>query len=242
MDSAGDPTPSVRQAPAPAPAAAARSAADDGGERATAGPVTSGRGGRRKARTRQALLRAGQQFLAEGRTAVSIQEVTEAADVGFGTFYGHFQTKEELFEAAALAAVDDFAALLAGQVPGGGDPALTFITRFRLAGRLQRQHPLLVRVVLGLGPRVLTDQNGMLTDAATDIEAAQRAGRFDDVPVGLALTAVGGVLLGLLQLLDTDPQLEASSVVDDFAERVLRMLGLPAVEAHALARTELFGL
>ena len=39
---------------------------------------------RRKERTRSALLRAARRLLAEDRTNVSIQEITDAADVGFG--------------------------------------------------------------------------------------------------------------------------------------------------------------
>ena len=55
---------------------------------------------RRKERTRNALLGAARQFLSEGRTNVSIQEITDAADVGFGSFYNHFESKDALFEAA----------------------------------------------------------------------------------------------------------------------------------------------
>ena len=56
---------------------------------------------RRKARTRRKLIEAAQDLLAErGTTDVSIQEITERADVGFGSFYNHFETKSELFEVA----------------------------------------------------------------------------------------------------------------------------------------------
>ena len=58
---------------------------------------------RRKARTRQALIDAAVRLIATGRgERASIQEITEAADVGFGSFYNHFASKEELFEAASL--------------------------------------------------------------------------------------------------------------------------------------------
>ncbi|MGZ5404175.1 MAG: TetR/AcrR family transcriptional regulator, partial [Nocardioides sp.] len=54
---------------------------------------------RRKARTRSALIAAAQTLIAEGRTNAPILEITQAADVGMGSFYNHFETKEELFEA-----------------------------------------------------------------------------------------------------------------------------------------------
>ena len=52
---------------------------------------------RRKARTRQALIDAAVRLIAEGRgDRASIQEITEEADIGFGSFYNHFDSKEAL--------------------------------------------------------------------------------------------------------------------------------------------------
>ena len=67
---------------------------------------------RRKARTRAALIRAAQTLIAEGRTNVPILEITQAADVGMGSFYNHFETKEELFDAAVEAVMDAYGQLL----------------------------------------------------------------------------------------------------------------------------------
>ncbi|HEX2805950.1 MAG TPA: helix-turn-helix domain-containing protein [Kineosporiaceae bacterium] len=37
-------------------------------------------------------------LIAEGRgERASIQEITDRADVGFGSFYNHFESKEQLF-------------------------------------------------------------------------------------------------------------------------------------------------
>ncbi|MEU2778010.1 TetR/AcrR family transcriptional regulator, partial [Streptomyces sp. NPDC007162] len=56
---------------------------------------------RRRAETRQALIRAARQILAEtGDTSASIQAIAERADVGFGSFYNHFESKTELFDAS----------------------------------------------------------------------------------------------------------------------------------------------
>jgi AcrR family transcriptional regulator len=54
---------------------------------------------RRTSRTRQKLLDAGRAVFAEkGLDSTRIDEITERADVGKGTFYYHFQTKESLIE------------------------------------------------------------------------------------------------------------------------------------------------
>jgi AcrR family transcriptional regulator len=51
----------------------------------------------RKARTRGSLLAAARKlFSAQGVDATTIAEIAEEADVGVGSFYNHFQTKEDL--------------------------------------------------------------------------------------------------------------------------------------------------
>ena len=55
---------------------------------------------RRKVRTRRDILRAAEQVLAEkGLYEAKIADIAEAADIGVGTVYLHFQTKEALTEA-----------------------------------------------------------------------------------------------------------------------------------------------
>ena len=50
---------------------------------------------RRKRETRERLLDAAFRLMAErGVDAVAINEITEAADVGFGSFYNHFESRD----------------------------------------------------------------------------------------------------------------------------------------------------
>src|SRR6185312_63783 len=67
---------------------------------------------RRKQRTRAALIQAAQALIAEGRLNVPVLEITQAADVGMGSFYNHFDSKEALFEAAVADVLDNHGALL----------------------------------------------------------------------------------------------------------------------------------
>lgn len=193
---------------------------------------------RRKARTRQALVRAAQQLLADGRTAVSIQEITETADVGFGTFYNHFDGKQELFEAATLDALQQQGDLVRTATADLEDPAEVFCVGLRLTGRLVRASPEMARIALQAGTRYLVADEGLAHFARRDVEAAVAAGRFD-VEVPLGLVTAGGALLGLIALLVAEPDLDAAALSDQLAERLLRALGLPAEEATALARRPL---
>jgi hypothetical protein len=60
------------------------------------GPSTASSG----AAHRAALIQAARRFIASGKLNVPVLEITQAADVGMGSFYNHFDNKEELFEAA----------------------------------------------------------------------------------------------------------------------------------------------
>ena len=105
---------------------------------------------RRKARTRAALVRAAQS-VAAGTPDVPVLEITQAADVGLGSFYNHFDSKEELFRAAVDDALDLFGAVLDELTAGLDDPAHVFAQGFRLIGRLHRARPELSRVLLSNG-------------------------------------------------------------------------------------------
>lgn len=189
---------------------------------------------RRRQRTRTALLTAAQRLLADGRTNVSIQEITDAADVGFGSFYNHFDSKDELFEAAVTQTLQAYVALRDAVVAGYDDPAEIFTVSFRMTGRLHQQHPELVRVLLNAGPKVLAHDEGLAPRARHDIAAAKQAGRFDVDDVDIALMGAGGALLGLLQLLESTPDADAPALTDQMAFSVLRMFGMTKREAIKL--------
>ena len=187
---------------------------------------------RRKARTRAALVRAAQALIAEGRTAVSVLEITQAADVGLGSFYNHFETKEQLYQAAVEDALDTHGAVLDALTTGLDDPAQVFAQSFRLTGRLHRRNPELSKVLLHYGLELATSTNGLAPRARRDIEAAVRAGRFTVRDTELAMVTVAGAALGLGQLLHRRPERDDAEATDQVTEDLLRMLGLDAADAH----------
>src|SRR6187200_2101186 len=99
-------------------------------------PVADNRLERRKMRTRAALIRAAQGFIAAGKVNAPVLEITQAADVGMGSFYNHFESKEELFEAAITEVLDTHGALLDQLTSSIDDPAEIFARSYRLTGRL----------------------------------------------------------------------------------------------------------
>ncbi|MFI8975180.1 TetR/AcrR family transcriptional regulator [Nocardia asteroides] len=200
----------------------------------TTEPMNRTRTDRRRERTRRALLGAATKFLAEGRSAVSIQEITEAADVGFGSFYNHFDTKDQLFDDAVQDVLKTYGTMRDEIVENYSDPAEVFAVSFRMTGRLQRSFPEGVRVILHSGMSILLRDEGLAPRARKDIRAAQEAGRFEPMDIDVAIMAAGGALLGLLQLLDSAPGADAGALTDEMTFRVLRMFGMPKRSAEKL--------
>ncbi|MEC3918498.1 TetR/AcrR family transcriptional regulator [Nocardia sp. CDC160] len=202
-------------------------------------PEVRTRTDRRRERTRNALLGAARKFLSEGRSAVSIQEITEAADVGFGSFYNHFASKDELFDEAVRSVLLVYSEMRDAIVARYDDPAEVFAVSFRMTGRLQRQLPEGVRVILNSGLSVLLREEGLAPRARHDIIAAQKAGRFEPMDPDMAVMAAGGALLGLLQLLDARPDANAGALTDEMTFHVLRMFGMTKRAAEKLTSAEL---
>jgi AcrR family transcriptional regulator len=197
---------------------------------------------RRKARTRQALLDAAVRLIAEGRgDRASIQEITEAADIGFGSFYNHFDSKEQLFQTAMYEALERWGAMIDRTCAGITDPAELFAASIRITGRLGWTHPEIAQFLTGAGLDVLALPVGLAPRALRDIAAGQAAGRFTIPNAEVALSAVTGGLLGLLRLRLRQPELVDESSVDQLARALLRLLGIPDQQAARIAALELPG-
>ncbi|MER7926010.1 TetR/AcrR family transcriptional regulator [Streptomyces sp. NPDC096057] len=189
---------------------------------------------RRRAKTRQALIGAARQIMAEqGGTDVSIQAIADRADVGFGTFYNHFETKDALFDAAVADALEEYGQLLDAATAEIEDAAETFAASVRLTLQLAASHPEITGILRFRGLQHVHSGTGLGPRALRDLEIGKASGRFGIKDVQVALGAVGGIVLALVQLGATS-DLDASAG-EEAAELVLRMLGLPPEEAHEIS-------
>jgi AcrR family transcriptional regulator len=194
---------------------------------------------RRKMRTRNALIRSAQHFIAEGKLNVPILEITQAADVGMGSFYNHFSTKEELFEAAVADALDNMGAVLDDVTGSIADPAEAFATNYRLSGRLFRHRPQEAALLLANGGSLILSDRGLSPRALRDITAAIECGRFSITDPELGLAIAGGMFVGLATLLRERPERDTDATVDEVTERLLRTLGMTASQARSVCRRTL---
>jgi AcrR family transcriptional regulator len=194
---------------------------------------------RRKQRTRAALIKAAQSFIAADKVNVPVLEITQAADVGMGSFYNHFESKEQLFEAAVTEVLDAHGALLDQLTSSIEDPAETFARSYRLTGRMFRRRPQESQILLANGMTLLASEKGLAPRALRDIQEANRVGRFTVDDPELALAVAGGALLGLGNLLRNQPDRDDAEATDTVTEDVLRLFGLPADEAREICRRPL---
>ena len=187
---------------------------------------------RRKQRTRSALITAAQKLIVEGRLNVPVLEITQLADVGMGSFYNHFDSKEELFEAAVVDVLDSYGALMDTLTIGMADPAETFAAAFRLTGRFFRRRPQESRILLANWPALISSDQGLAPRGLRDIRAAVAAGRFTIDDPELALAVASGVLLGMGTLLERDSWRDDGATADAVTEDLLRMFGMSARDAQ----------
>jgi AcrR family transcriptional regulator len=201
---------------------------------------TGGRLERRKAETRRKLVDAARAMLADGRSqAASIQQITEAADVGFGSFYNHFDSKSELFEVAVLDVLDQMGDALDSLGDEGENPAERFARSIRLASRYARARPELARIMVRHGLEYLDSDRGVAFRARRDIDDGIAAGLFRIKNPWLALASAAGAVLALLQLSLTHPEDVDDASCDELAESLLIMFGITARKAHTLVSREL---
>lgn len=194
---------------------------------------------RRKLRTRRALVHAAQGFIAQGKLGVPILEITQAADVGMGSFYNHFSTKDELFEAALTDALDDLGAILDSFTGSISDPAEAFAANYRLGGRLFRYRPQEAALLLAHGDSLILSTRGLSPRALRDITAAVDQGRFTITDPELGLAIAGGMFVGLATLLRERPERDTEVTVDLVTERLLTTLGMTPRQAKALCHKPL---
>lgn len=202
----------------------------------------SGRRERRKKATRAKLLRAAEEVMGRGGVdATTIKDITDTADIGFGTFYTYFESKDALAGALLDCMINNFAhrAEMAttklDQARSREVPAIRTRLLLRTAmtdpvWRWWAERPMLLfdRLNRGIGPFAKADlladiQNGVSRLSEDELESSWRLAVW---------TMVGGIH----DVVRGDQPFENEIMV---TEAVLRMLGTEASDARTLANTRL---
>lgn len=188
------------------------------------------RDGRRRQRTRAALIEAAQELLAgDGGSAVSIQTITDRADVGFGSFYNHFETKTDLFETALAEASQAYETWLDDRLTHETDPIRRLALSIRLTGRLHRTHPRLANLLTRQPSLPAAGKKSLPIRAREDIVAAIAAlpddGRLNH-PTDVTVISAAGAIAAVLRTSTELPDDARIALTDALAADILRLLGV----------------
>lgn len=190
--------------------------------------------GKRK-RTRDALVGASLQLIAEkGIEATSVLEITERLGISNGTFYYHFQNKEQLLEEVGRTIVENLVERI--EADHRADPAAQVARGPLIILSFADQHPELRAIML----RVIEDPDGRHADFKSglrkDVAKGKSIGRFpiEDTEVGVQFCrAIVGAAIRLKHEGQGSENLAAQSAV-----HTLAMLGIPLWEAHGIVEQE----
>lgn len=204
------------------------------------------RGARRKRETREKLLQAAFRLMAErGMDAVAINEITEAADVGFGSFYNHFDSKDAIYAVLMDSVFEEFADALDGLVSHIDDPAEAIAICVRHTILRARREPLWGRFLVREGHSVRVLSRGLGARLRRDIQKGAVKGRFQLPDPLMAFIAIGGTVLGAIAAelefggesatLLKQLGLDGADIPDRTAAVALYNLGLTFDEARRIA-------
>jgi AcrR family transcriptional regulator len=185
------------------------------------------------------LVRAARELMArKGIGATSIQQITDTADVGFGSFYNHFDSKDAIAAAVMEEAIESFGDAADRLAERLDDPAAVLAASVRHAVLRAASDDawgwFLVRSALARAGGL---RGGLGQRLARDVRIGIERGRFAvDDPTAATLAAGGAILAIIAARLHGD-------IGDDAPARaavvVLTLLGLSAKEARRIANQPL---
>ncbi len=193
------------------------------------------RSDRRKRRNRQALIEAGYQVMAEkGIDAATMSEIAERADVGAGTVYNYFASKDDLATCVMEQVMDRLAQRIEAVTNTFDDPAQVYafgIRNVMKAATTDHRWRWLLRrseVIAGAMYRVMGPY------AIRDIRNAVAANRYRVEDSELAWRQATHAIVGF-SLAVCDGKLPADKI-DEAVVNLLGMVGVSRNEAWEIAR------
>jgi AcrR family transcriptional regulator len=195
---------------------------------------------RRKAETRARLLAAARELFAEqGVGATRTGEITERADVAAGSFYNHFEDKDEIVEVLLRDIAESQGALMDEVTASIEDAAEVIACAHRHFVRLAAEDKVFGQLAIRLDAshRLMTEALG--PRAIRDIKRGIDSGRFTVKDEVAAVFPTGGALLGTIRGVVEGALGEGADEVH--AAGVLRMLGVDGAEAERIASLPLPG-
>ena len=202
--------------------------------------VPASRFERRKTRTRSELLGAAVRVLSDkGFHDTKIADIADAADVGVGTFYLHFETKDALFDAL----VDDTVRRLKATIDDARLSASDSIDRIRRANaafcRFAHENREVFRIVFGHAAAYHDVIRRAQALFAADVEENVREGIADGVlvpvPTAVAAQAIVGMATQILSWWTENPSIPMKTLEETMSTIALHGLLARAPDTEGVA-------
>lgn len=185
---------------------------------------------RRRNDTRDRLLKAALEVMArKGPEATTVQEITDAADVGFGSFYNHFRSKEEIHAAVMEGLLDHFGDAVDRRIAALADPAEMVAAGIRLTYRQLAAEPSWADFILHQPISADMLEHELGRRLSRDLRHGAESGRFTALDGDAAILAACGAAIGLLAAM-RGGRLEAAAP-EHVARTMLRLIGLSEADA-----------
>jgi len=173
----------------------------------------------------------------KGIEAATINEITEEADVGFGSFYNYFKTKEELARAVFVAQNLELGEQFDLLNLNVHDPRQKLSHNILRGAEKAREDPVFGWFQLHAITALQDVRSAFWGRMMTNLELGLKEGKYTFRDIKITGNTVFGAIFALHRAI-----LEGHA--DEAAERqvvelVMRMLGVPLDEAAALAREAL---
>lgn len=196
----------------------------------------------RQAKTRSRLLEAAYKLMSKkGVNDIAIQEITDLADVAFGTFYNYFESKDDIAGQVldcVIGALGD-RNVEANREAGVSDPVLIVANSVRLVAREMMQNPIwrwwvqrpdlvVGRMRDGFKPFGLYDM-----DKAIEVGLYQIAGDDQETAWSFLIWLLAG---GIKDILDGRRPPSAEGLI---AESIMRVMGVDRDKAQIVSKQPL---
>lgn len=189
---------------------------------------------RRRRRNQQALIGAAYDVIsANGVDAATIQDIADAADIGLGTVYNYFSSKDALVVAVMDRLMDDMALRIETVTDTFSDPAQVYAFGVRTVMDAATTDPRW---------RWLTKSPDVLADAmircfgpyaVRDIQNAVKAGRYHVEDAELTWYQAAWAIVGVCGAV-SEGRLDPGKITDAVIN-LLRMVGISSEEAREIA-------
>jgi AcrR family transcriptional regulator len=188
-------------------------------------------GGGKRERTRAALLDAAVEVVADkGVEAAKISDITTAASMANGTFYNHFNDKNEILREAAYGIALEVSRQLDEEMDGIDDAVTRVVTATTRFIAILAAEPDWAAVLLGSADHLPGIRDDLYTYLRADLERGVAQGKFDVEVTNFLIDQIAaliGVAIRAQIHLGHDPAL-----TQQVCGNILRLLGMSPADAR----------